>query len=501
MVAFPEYEERDALGLAELVRRREVHPRELVEAAIERIERQNPSLNAVVFKLYDRARALAEQPLSDGCFAGVPYLLKDMVPHRGTPLALGSALLKRLGYAPDESHEVVRRSEQAGLIVLGKTNACELGLLPTTEPAAFGPTANPWDLSRSPGGSSGGSAAAVAAGLVPMAHGNDGGGSIRIPASACGLFGFKPSRGRNPGSPQDIPEGFTVEHCLSRSVRDSAALLDVTRGSLPGDRFMAPPPERPYLEEVGADPGRLRIAFAVRDLRGRPAHPDCAAAVHDAARLCLELGHQVEEAAPDIDGERYEEAFLALWLMLPAYFFKVVGRQLRHDQRWVDLAARAIGEQRLLRLVARARGLLGEPFFEPLTVEMVELASRREAGEIWLASGELQNAGRRLCEFLTGHDVWLTPVLAAPPVKTGEIHGKATALALRERAPRYAAYTSLCNMAGVPAMSVPLYWNAAGLPIGVQFVAGYGQEARLFRLASQLEQARPWSKRRPPPPG
>jgi amidase len=491
------FDDHDALGLAELVRRGEVHPRELVAAAIQRVEEHNPRLNAVVHKLYDRALQIAERGGSQGPFAGVPYLLKDMVAHQGTPLTMGTALLRKLGHVPSRSHEVVRRSEQAGLIVIGKTNACELGLLPTTEPTLFGPTANPWEPGHSPGGSSGGSAAAVAARLLPMAHANDGGGSIRIPASACGVFGLKPSRGRNPQSEEDVPEGFTVEHCVSISVRDSAALLDATRGPRPGDRFFAPPPERPYLDEVSVDPGRLRIAFSVRDLTGRPAHPDCVAAVEDAAKLLAGLGHQVEEGAPPIDGERFDEAFLKLWLLLPTFFFKMVGRHLS-ERRWADLASRVIGEQRLLRLSARIKGLLGDPLFEPLTLEMVELAAQLDAGDAWLASSDVQLAGRQLCEFLTEYDLWLTPVLAAPPVKTGEIHGRLSADTLRERATRYAAYTVICNMAGVPSMSVPLSWNAAGLPVGVHFAGRFADEATLFRLAGQLERARPWSQRRPP---
>jgi amidase len=254
-----EYAAFDALGLAELVRRRDVTASELLETALAQIERIDPRINAVIDRLDHRARATVARGLPAGPFAGVPFLLKDAIAYQGERLTLGSRSMA--DYIPETSHEVVRRLEGAGLVIVGRTNICEYGLLPLTEPELYGPTRNPWALDRSPGGSSGGSAAAVAAGLVPLAHGNDGGGSIRIPASACGLFGLKPSRGRNPGALLDEPHGLIAEHCLARSARDSAALLDVTRGALPGDRWQAPPPVRPYLEQVTIDPPRLRIAF------------------------------------------------------------------------------------------------------------------------------------------------------------------------------------------------------------------------------------------------
>jgi amidase len=495
---FDELPKHDALGLAELVRRKEVHPQELVEAAIERIERIDPSINAVTHLLFDSARRSAARPLPESPLAGVPYLIKDMVAHAGTPLTFGTALLRRINFSLPESHEVIKRTERAGLIVVGKTNACELGLLPTTEPLASGPTRNPWDPLRSPGGSSGGSAAAVAAGLVPVAHGNDGGGSIRIPASACGVFGLKPSRGRNPGAPVEMPGGITVEHCLSRTVRDSAALLDATRGPMPGDRWWAPPPERPYLEEVEADPGRLRIAFSTRDLVGDEAHADCVSAVHDAARLCEELGHVVEEARPQVDGERFYEAFLTLWSMLPSFFFKLVAQEARAQQRWVDLAASLLGERRILALAARLMmGDLRTPPFEPLTMELIALSERLTPADLWLALNTMQEAGCHMGRFLSTNDCYLTPVLGAPPVRTGTYSGRSRAMWLKEHVLTYAGYTPICNTSGLPAISVPLHWNEQGLPIGVQFIGRFGDEATLFRLAGQLERARPWGHRYP----
>jgi len=464
MAGFAEYEQYDALGMAELVQRKEVHPSDLLEAAIERIERRNPVLNAVNLKLYDRARQAAKQPGS-GPLWGVPYLIKDMVPHAGTPLTYCSALLRKVKFIPQESHKVVDRSERAGLVVLGKTNGCEFGLLPTTEPLTFGPTENPWRPGRSPGGSSGGSAAAVAAGMVPMAHANDGGGSIRIPASACGVFGLKPSRGRNPGSVEEMPVGIITEHCVSRSVRDSAALLDITRGPLPGDRYWAP---------------------------GRQAHADCATAVRSAAALLEQLGHQVEETAPDIDGESFNTAFIAIWTMLPSYGFKRVAMEARKESRVVNMAARLLGERSLEKALGRLVG-----GFEPLTREMTRLSAHLTPADMWMATEALHKASYSMGRFLQRYDILLTPVLGTPPVKTGQINGRNRALPLRDPVLAYAGYTPICNTSGLPAMSMPLHWNDEGMPIGVHFIGRFADEATLFRVAGQLERAQPWWDRRP----
>ena len=304
----------DATAQAELVRRKEVQAIELVEAAIERIERLNPELNAVVTKMYEQAHAVATGELPDGPFAGVPFLLKDLgAPYDGVRMTLGTNLLR--DFVPSHDSEFVARLKRAGLIILGKSNTPEFGLLPTTEPHLFGPCRNPWDTNRTTGGSSGGSAAAVAAGLVPMAHANDGGGSIRIPASCCGLFGLKPTRARNPLGPDfgDLMSGLVIDHAVTRSVRDSAALLDATSGPDVGDPYWAPPPERPFLQEVGADPGRLRIASTTTAATGVPVHADCVSAVRDAVALCADLGHEVVEAAPTVPGELVAQAFMTVW--------------------------------------------------------------------------------------------------------------------------------------------------------------------------------------------
>ncbi len=300
----------DACAQAELVRKKELQPIELVNAAIERIERLNPQLNAVVTSMFDLARDAARGKIPEGPFQGVPFLLKDlMAAYAGVPMSLGSALLKN--FIPDRDSELVARLKRAGLIVVGKTNTPEFGILPTTEPRLFGPCRNPWDTTRTTGGSSGGSSAAVASGLVPMAHANDGGGSIRIPASCCGLFGLKPTRARNPLGPNfgDVMSGIVCEHAVTRSVRDSAVLLDATSGPDLGDPYWAPPPARPFQQEVGVHPGKLRIAFSTEALDGVPVHADCREAVQRVAGLCEKLGHRVTEASPKVDGEQLDRVF------------------------------------------------------------------------------------------------------------------------------------------------------------------------------------------------
>jgi len=465
----------DALAQAALVRHKQTTARELVDAAIGRIERLNPHINAVVTTCYERARERADRaaagaaPLG-GPFAGVPILVKDLTALEGTRLTFGSACFK--DYVAPYTHEVVRRLERAGFIVLGKTNTPEFGILPTTEPLLHGPTRNPWDLTRSAGGSSGGAAAAVAAGMVPVAHASDGGGSIRIPASACGLFGMKISRGRNPEYPEPSWHGFSVQHCVSRSVRDSAAVLDATSGPVAGDRWWAPAPAGPYLQEVDAPPRRLRIAFTTADSLGRRAHPECVAAVESTARLCDSMGHHVEEAAPQIDGNRLTEAFLFLWGVGVAASMKE--------------ASRLMGRQ------------AGAAVFEPITRAFGESAAGREPADVGLAWRPLLHIGYVMAQFHQTYDVLLTPTLARPPVPLGTISQQMPFDALVALLIEYAAYTPTANVTGQPAMSVPLYWTADGLPVGSHFAGRFGEEATLFRLAGQLERARPWAERRPP---
>ncbi len=463
----------DATALAELVEKGRVSALELVEAAIARIERVNPQLNAVVTPMYEIARARAREKL-EGPFAGVPFLVKDLLAsHAGVRHTGGTRLLAE--YVPNYDAELVVRHKKAGLVIVGRTNTPELGILPTTEPALFGACKNPWDPTRTTGGSSGGSAAAVAAGLVPMAHANDGGGSIRIPAACCGVFGLKPTRARNPLGPDfgDSRNGLGVEHCVSRTVRDSARLLDATHGPDVGDPYPAPPPARPFIEEVGAPPGRLRIGFSSAPMSGAPVHPDCVAAVRDAAALCESLGHHVEDSTPDVgDTMALTSSFVTMWSS--------------------GVAASLWGSAALLGRPPK------ESDVEPLTWALSEMGRRNGAHEYLIAVTHVQKVARSVARWFLPHDVLLTPVCGEPPVPLGTFESPPGSPLLGFfRAGMFASFTGLQNVTGQPAMSVPLFWNAEGLPIGVQFVARFGDEATLFRLAAQLETARPWAARRP----
>ncbi len=492
MAILGEYASTDALGLAELVRRRQVAPLELVESAIARIESLNPRLNAVVYKAYERARREAVEPLPAGTFSGVPFLVKDLLAMEAGVPSTGSCRFLAT-WAPDHDSELVRRLRAAGLVILGRTNTPEMGILPTTEPELRGPARNPWDLARTTGGSSGGSAAAVAARMTPMAHGNDGGGSIRIPASCCGIFGMKPTRARNPLGP-DLGEGWhglVVEHGLTVSVRDSAALLDATAGPDPGAPYAAPPRERPYLEEVGREPGRLHIALSTRSLFGRTVHDDCVAAAADAARLCEKLGHAVEEAEPPLDGAALGKAFLV-----------VVAAEIA-----AEIAQAGV-------LMHRRPTPAG---FEPGTWFLGQVGRTFTAADLAEAVRRIHRAGRELARWFERYDALLTPTLASPPPGLGELGPRRAdllGLAVLRAVPvgftlkkaldrlagdafEFAAFTEIANITGQPAMSVPLHWNAEGLPIGVQFIGRFGDEATLFRLAGQIERERPWASRLP----
>ncbi len=465
----------DATAQADLVRRGEVQPRELVEAAIRRIERLNPMLNAVVTPMFDAALQRASSALPEGPFTGVPFVLKDLTAQQaGVRYTEGSAFLA--DYVSQHDQELVVRQRRAGLVVVGKTNAPEFGILPTTEPRLFGATRNPWDTGRTPGGSSGGTAAAVASGMVPMGHGNDGGGSIRIPASCCGLFGLKPTRARNPLGPAlgDVLNGLVCEHALTRSVRDSAALLDATAGPDAGDPYWAPAPARPFLEEVGAPPGRLRIAVTTVAATGVPVDEDCVRAVRETARLCEDLGHDVLDFTPaDVDGNAMTEAFLVLYTAGVAASIAGWGLATGRTPAQAD--------------------------FEPLTWAMREMADVRSPADYLLAVGHMQLFSRQVASWFAGFDVWLMPVLAEPPLPLGTFDAPADQpLYPLLRAGAWVPFTPIANITGQPAMSVPLYWNEDGLPVGSQFVGRYGDEATLFRLAAQLEQARPWAGRWPP---
>ena len=465
----------DATGQAALVHSGQVTAVELVTGAIERIERLNPTLNAVITPAYEQAMNAVLEGLPIGPFTGVPYLLKDLVAEAaGIRFCEGSRFLKDNVSTVDS--ELVLRVRRAGLVILGKTNTCEFGMTPTVENALFGTTRNPWNLDRTTGGSSGGSAAAVASGMVPMAHANDLGGSIRIPASCCGLFGLKPSRARNPLGPLygDAIGGFAVEHAVTRSVRDSAALLDATSGPALGDPYPAPPVDGPFVDEVTRPPGRLRVAFSTRPAEGRPLHPDCRTAVEEAARLCEELGHEVferdlTELTPEV-GEAIGAVYGAGLGWIVRYWARHLGREPRPGE------------------------------LEPFTRALYEHGLALTGGDFLLALTDLQAFTRRVAAAFESFDVWLWPTMAQPPPPLGAMVGtEEQPWAGNDVAGGFVGFPLItANITGHPAMSVPLHWSADGLPIGVHFTGRYGDEATLFRLAGQLEQASPWADRHPP---
>jgi amidase len=470
----------DATAQAELVRTGELSPVELVDAAITRIEKLNPELNSVIHPRFDRARdEAASSALPDGPFRGVPTLFKDlMCAMEGEPYHEGMRFLKDNDYRADHTDNLARRFLDAGFVCCGRTNTPELGLVPTTEPVAYGPTLNPWDESRTTGGSSGGSAVAVATGMVPVAHGNDGGGSIRIPSSCCGLVGLKPSRGRTSLGPRhgQLTMFLNAELMLTRSVRDTARVLDTAWKPFPGDPVVAPAPARPFADEVGADPGRLRIGMLTTNpMGGVEIDPDCVAAADDAARLLESLGHHIEASHPAaLDNPDLMGPFGVVWTVDTA--------------RDVDDYAALVGKS------------VTERDVEPLTWALAESGRTVTAPQYIEAKRALQEFTRLIAEWWEGgFDLLLTPTLGEPPVPLGTFDAQPdNPLHGFFRAGQFVPFTAQFNITGQPAISLPLSWNADGLPIGSQLVAAYGREDLLLRVAAQLEQARPWAGRRPP---
>jgi amidase len=472
-MSFQEYNDYDGLGLGELVRRGEVTASELLEEAIARVERHNGTINAVIYTFYDQARQAARRKPGQGLFEGVPFLLKDILGDcQGVPTRLGSRYFPAFP-SPIDS-ELVSRYKRGGLIPFGKTNTPEFGLVPVTEPQLYGPARNPWNTEHTPGGSSGGSAAAVAVGIVPLAHGNDGGGSIRIPAACCGLVGLKPTRGRNSLAPNfgDMMNGMVYEHVISRTVRDSAAALDLTEGPVPGDPYYAPPKVRPYLQEVSTDPGRLRIAFWERTPQGGPLNAEALNAVRAAARICSELGHEIEEGAPPFDYDILSSAFVSIW---------------------------AAGLASTIEMVKRLTGV--EPsleHLEGLTLNLYETGKSITAAQYLIDIATLQAQARQFAQFFETHDIWVTPALGCPPLKVGTVDLQSPSASMLDQSIlTLVHFNPLFNYTGNPALSLPLYWTAEGLPLGVHFGGKYGDEATLFRLAGQIEQACPWKDRHP----
>ena len=467
----------DAVEQAALVRTRQVSATELIAAAATRIERLDPTLNAVNLRWFDESIAEAQAGrLPDGPLYGVPFLLKDLWAHlAGRPLTNGNRAVRDAGYVSTTSTWIVERFQRAGLAIMGRGASPEWGSLPTTEPLAFGITRNPWDPNFSPGGSSGGSAAAVAAGMVPAAHASDGGGSIRIPASCCGLFGLKTSQGRITVGPLRDESGLGVELCVSRTVRDTALLLDLVHGPGHGDTVIAPAPQRPYLDEVTAEPGRLRVGLLDFHPRGVPVEADCVDAVHEAARLLESLGHHVEPAHPAALGDPLlPKTFSTMWATNMAVNCtragEMVGRELTPDD------------------------------VEPLNWALVEWARVLDAESYALALANAVQLRRSIQSWwsVDGWDLLLTPTMARipPPVRAFE-NNPDQPLAPFAESGTYVPFTSAFNMSYQPAVNVPMHWTPAGLPVGIQLVAAYGREDLLLRVSVQIERAAPWAQRRP----
>ena len=473
MSGFAEYEQYDALGLADLVRRKEVTPGELLEAAIERVEARNPAINAVTMKLYDFGRKAIIDGLPDGPFRGVPFLMKDLTsPIAGVRMTRGSKFFADAPPAAFDS-EHVKRLKRAGLVIFGRTNTCELGLSLTCEPQLHGPTRNPWNVAHISGGSSGGAAAAVAARMLPVAHASDGFGSIRAPAACCGLVGLKPTRSRNTFAPfaGEGLGGVSTEHAVSLTVRDSAALLDATRGPGPGDPYVAPPAAGPYLKEAGANPGELRIAWTARSPNGARVDPECLRLLADTVELCVDLGHRVEERDPQIDGAAVVPTFLTLAsanTVVNLASHPTAGRPAREGE-----------VERITWLTAK----MGEKIGAPEYVRATQTAHR---------------LGRQMAAFHSEWDVLLTPGLASPAVKLGWLDMMMDDVnEYWRRVFAFSPFTVWFNLTGQPGMMLPLGQSSSGLPLAVQLVARYGEEATLFRLGAQLESARPWFGRKP----
>lgn len=470
-MAFSEYGSFDGLGLAALVAKKKVKPAELIDAAIARAETLNPKLNAIIFKDYERARQLSKGKLAKGVFAGVPFLLKDIAAFaQGLPSRQASRFIPAIRH-PRDSY-LVAKFKASGLLLFGVTNVPEFGLVASTESKLYGPARNPWNLAHSTGGSSGGSAAAVAAGIVPLAHANDGGGSIRIPAGACGLVGLKPSRGRLSHGPEfgAALDGLANDLVVSRSVRDTAAALDAVRGFMPGDPFAEPPHPASYLKAIKTKPKRLSIAVTLKKLDGSPLHADCVAAVKSAAKACEKLGHIVEEAMPSLDQPSLMGAFTAFW-----------GGGLSAGIDAISKLTRQTPSREL---------------FEGLTWALY-VAGKNVSASDYLQGKDLFNgASREMGRFHETYDVWITPTLGRPPEKNGVFDFDNTDLTKSfEPQIDYVPFTAMQNVTGQPAMNIPLYWNKDNLPIGTQFVAPFGDELTLLKLAAQLEKSNPWFDR------
>jgi amidase len=472
MAGFPEYDNYDGLGLAQLVREGQVSAAELLEEAIDRTERVNGQLNAVVYKHYDDARTATNEGLPDGPFLGVPFLIKDLhLFMKGAVSSNGSAMWR--GNIADHDSTLVQRYRQAGLVIFGKTNSPELGLMPVTEPQAFGPTRNPWNPDTTPGGSSGGAGAAVAAGILPVAHASDGGGSIRIPASCCGLVGLKPSRGRIPFGP-DKAEGWagqSTSHVVSRSVRDSAAMLDATGGSEVGEAYAAPHYAGTFLDAAGGPPEPLKIAVSRQKWGQGEYHPEVLAGIDKTVTLLEGLGHTVEESSPDFDGQPYADSSFTI----------------------ISVNTALVVRQRAAQLGCAEDALK----MEDGTRFIAEMGNAVSATDYAEAIQMNQRLGRLLGQFHQQYDLLLAPTLSCPPVPVGYL-SEAPQEEYANRLFDYMGDAGLYNQTGQPSISLPLHWSENKLPVGMMFTAAYGNDALLLQLAGQLETSAPWWNQLPP---
>ena len=474
MTTFKEYPEYDALGIAELIANKQVAATEVLDAAIATIEELNPAYNAIIHTMYDDARNTVEVGLPDTKLAGVPYALKDIgMFYAGVPTRCGSSLFN--DFIPDHDSTLVERLRRAGVLILGKTNIPEFALTVATEPRLFGPTENPWKRGYSCAGSSGGSAAAVAARMLPAAHAGDGGGSIRVPAAHCGLVGFKPTRARNPCGP-DLGEGWSgvgMDHAVSRTVRDTAALLDVTHGPAPGDPYCAPEPPRSFLDEVGKEPGTLRIGFTVAAPNGVRVHDECKSATENAVQLCQDLGHQVEEAAVKFDMAALVWAYRVI---IASNMHNVITARLQELNRELQ-----------------------DDDLEPITRLRAEEYQRFNGADYARATQLFHSIGRQMGAFFEEYDILVTPTAAHPPLQLGKIDMSGGDLdAFDDALFGHAPFTAHYNVSGNPAISLPLHWSRDRLPVGVHFGGRFGADGTILRLAGQIEKAAPWRERRPP---
>ncbi len=476
MVKMSEFADYDGLGLADLVKTGKVTPQELKDASLEAIEKLNPKLNSVVSVLADDAQKEIDAGLPDGPFKGVPFVIKEMVAHAaGATMQMGSRLAEGLVLPHDT--ELVARFRKAGLVTVATTTTPEFGFNANTEPVLHGSTRNPWNTERSPGGSSGGSAASVAAGIVPIGHANDGGGSVRIPAACCGLVGLKPTRGRIPTGPDygELLNGIAIEFVVSRSVRDSAVLLDAVAGPDPGCYAWAEPPSTPFASQAAGPPGKLRIAWMEKPLSGVPVDPECAAALRDTVKLCEELGHEMVEAAPQIDVEAHALATLRVWSANLASMMDTVA----------EVMGRTPSEENL----------------ETASWACYQYGKNLSAPDLLKALDIYTGVSRAVGTFFQGFDALLSLTAAQPAWPLGELDQNApgmTAEGWVEQVFTLCPFTNLFNTTGLPAVSLPLAWTQGGLPIGIQFAGRFAGEGTLLKIAKQLEEARPWKDRRPP---